>query len=89
MNIKELHQATVAAATPDIVNTPPHYMQGGIECIEVLEALGLAEHYCHGNAIKYLWRLKEKGKPLEDARKARWYVDRLIGYLQDQEHKDV
>ena len=28
--------------------------------------------------MKYLWRFRHKGKPLEDLQKARWYLDRLI-----------
>jgi hypothetical protein len=31
-----------------------------------------------GNAIKYIARHKHKGKPLEDLKKARWYIERLI-----------
>jgi hypothetical protein len=30
------------------------------------------------NAIKYIWRADEKGKAIEDLRKAAWYVDREI-----------
>ena len=43
----------------DMVNKPPHYNQGGIECIEAIEA-SMSEKafagYCKGNVIKYLWR---------------------------------
>jgi hypothetical protein len=70
----------------DVVNHPPHYCQGGIECITVLEQLGLAQAYCRGNAIKYLWRMADKGKALEDAKKAQWYVNRLVGYLESEAH---
>lgn len=69
----------------ETVNHPPHYCQGGMECIQALEALGIAEDYCRGNALKYLWRLKDKGKAVEDARKAKWYVERLLGYLEAKE----
>jgi hypothetical protein len=31
-----------------------------------------------GNAVKYLWRADEKGRPIEDLEKARWYIDREI-----------
>jgi hypothetical protein len=27
-----------------------------------------------GNAIKYLWRKDDKGKPIEDMKKAIWYI---------------
>jgi hypothetical protein len=66
----------------DIVNKPPHYCQGGVECIEAIEALGIHREYVRANAIKYLWRLNDKGKSLEDARKAQWYINRLVGYLE-------
>lgn len=61
---------------PDLVNHPRHYTSSpsGVECIQVTEHLG----FCIGNAIKYLWRADAKGAPLEDLRKARWYVDREI-----------
>ncbi len=44
--------------------------------------MGLGRDYCHGNAIKYLWRLGHKGDPLTDARRAGWYVSRLIDCLK-------
>ena len=67
---------------PDNVNHPSHYTQGRIECIEALEAATVnlkgIEAVCTANAIKYLWRWKEKnGK--EDLKKAIWYIDKLIG----------
>ena len=34
--------------------------------------------YCKGNVIKYLWRYENKDKPLEDLKKARWYIDAMI-----------
>lgn len=65
----------------DTVNHPPHYTAGGVECIDALTAatVGLEgiEAVCTANAIKYLWRWKRKNG-VEDLRKARWYIDRLI-----------
>ena len=34
-----------------------------------------------GNAIKYIWRSSDKGKEVEDLRKARWYIDREIARI--------
>jgi hypothetical protein len=34
--------------------------------------------YLKGNVEKYVWRMSYKGKPVEDLRKARFYLDRLI-----------
>ncbi len=66
----------------DKVNHPAHYTAGKVECIDALEAAteGLTgiEAVCTANAIKYLWRWKRKGGQ-EDLRKARWYINRLLG----------
>lgn len=63
-------------AAVDLVNHPPHYTNhpSGVECITVVEHMG----FNLGNAIKYIWRADEKGNPLEDLRKARFYLDREI-----------
>jgi hypothetical protein len=65
-------------SSSDPVN-PSHYKQGGIECIEAMKvALGGGFlGYLRGNAIKYLWRYDKKNG-VEDLKKARWYLDRLI-----------
>jgi hypothetical protein len=66
----------------DAVNSPPHYKSGGIEAIEAIEASMGPEAYAgylKGNIMKYMWRYERKGKPIEDLKKARWYLDRLIG----------
>jgi hypothetical protein len=64
----------------DTVNHPSHYTDGGIECIEAIEAALTNEEfrgYCKGNCIKYIWREKLKGGT-ESLKKAQWYLDRLI-----------
>jgi len=44
----------------DIVNYPPHYTQGDVECIDAIKAatkhLTGIEAFCVGNVYKYLWR---------------------------------
>lgn len=60
----------------DMVNHPPHYTAGAIECIDAIRnALGDTGFvaYCRGNAIKYLWRSGKKGPSSEDYAKARFY----------------
>ena len=48
------------------------------DLIQITEHMG----FCTGNAIKYIWRAGLKGAdPLEDLRKARWYIDREIARL--------
>ena len=64
----------------DNVNSPSHYTQGGIECIDAIRAsLGLFEFadYCKGNIIKYLWRYRFKNG-VEDLKKARVYLNWMI-----------
>ena len=64
----------------DVVNHPPHYTDGGIECIEAIEAQLTPEEYrgyLKGNVAKYLWREKHKGG-IESLKKAQWYLNRLV-----------
>ena len=63
----------------DMVNHPSHYNAGGIECYDAIMAAtnDLREGYIQGNIIKYVWRYRYKNK-LEDLKKARWYLDKLI-----------
>jgi len=62
----------------DPVNSPAHYTQrAGIECIDVTEHMT----FNIGNAVKYLWRHEDKGSPVEDLRKAEWYIRREIKRL--------
>lgn len=86
----ETHEA-MKYDEPDMVDNPPHYNHGSIETIEYIEDVQgkfFAAHYCWGNVLKYLGtRLFLKGNPLQDAKKARWYLDRMIKNLE--ETKDI
>ncbi len=64
---------------------PSHYKRGSIECIEAIKsALGSGfVAYLWGNILKYIWRWPNKNG-IEDLKKARWYLDRLI---QEEEAK--
>ena len=64
---------------PDMVNSPPHYNQVGIECIDAIRAATSDgyEYYLQGNIIKYLWRYRYKNG-VEDLKKAQWYLEKLI-----------
>jgi hypothetical protein len=67
------------APQPDLVSAPPHYRQGGIECIDAIRAALTEDEFrgfIKGNAIKYTWREKHKGGD-EDLRKASWYLSRI------------
>lgn len=56
------------------IDHPTHYNSRdiGYECIDITQY----QSFCIGNSIKYLWRYRDKGKPLEDLEKARWYAYR-------------
>jgi uncharacterized protein DUF3310 len=64
----------------DMVNNPPHYTFGKFEVIDVVEDWQL--DFNLGNAIKYIARHRHKGKPLEDLKKAKWYLERAIKNLE-------
>jgi hypothetical protein len=85
MRYKEIRDAlnheVLGGDVVDVVNSPSHYKAGGIEAIEGIEASMGPEAfagYLKGNVMKYLWRYEKKSKPLQDLKKARWYLDRLI-----------
>lgn len=68
----------------DPVSNPSHYNQGSIETIDYIESCLSREELCGGykfNIIKYVSREKHKNG-LEDLKKAKWYLDRLIAYLE-------
>lgn len=71
--------------TKDNVNSPSHYTQGGIECIDAITAAvsgksGI-EAVCVANVIKYLWRYELKNG-VEDVKKAQWYLNRLVSEME-------
>lgn len=68
---------------PEHVDHPDHYNQGKFEVIEVIEDWDLG--FAAGNAVKYIARYKYKAKPVEDLKKARWYIDRLIQQLEEED----
>lgn len=69
----------------DVINNPSHYTNGKIECIDAIEvateSLNGIQAVCTGNVIKYIWRWKLKNG-IEDLKKARWYLDKLISELE-------
>ena len=71
---------------PDNVNSPSHYNSGAVECIDAIEAMLNTDEYIgylRGNSMKYRWRMRYKGKAIEDLQKAGWYENRLINYLKE------
>ncbi len=69
-------QGLEGLAHREAVNHPPHYNTGKIEVIDAIEDWGL--DFNAGNVVKYVARYQHKANPVEDLKKARWYLDRLI-----------
>lgn len=71
----------------DAIN-PTHYTRGAVECIDAIEAATVdkrgIEAACTANIIKYLWRYEAKNG-IEDVKKARWYLERLLAHLDKAE----
>ena len=78
------------------VEHPSHYTSGGIECIDAMKAMlsGYEQakivtkfywHFLSGQVLKYLWRWPLKERPLQDLKKARWYLDKLISDVEAQD----
>ena len=73
---------TMTEPAADPVNHPAHYKVGGIETIDFIEAKSLG--YNLGNVVKYVTRSDHKDNRLQDLEKARWYLDREIGNLNEK-----
>ena len=76
--------AVIVPSTNDEINHPAHYTAGGIEVIDFLEAWNFPFHLA--NAIKYIcraWR-KDKNALVTDLKKAVWYINRYIDYVEKQ-----
>ena len=71
----------------DVVNHPPHYTKGRIECIDAIDSATVGksgiEAVCVANIIKYLYRYEEKNG-IEDVKKAKWYINKLISELESK-----
>lgn len=73
----------------EMVNHPEHYQsKAGIEVIDVMEAftenLSGAEAVNTSQVIKYILRWKEKDNPLQDLKKCKWYLERLINHVEKE-----
>ncbi len=76
-----------------MVSSPDHYQNSRIECIDAMAAMAeetvLQAHAAHlwQTAFKYLWRFPTKHKfaagQIQDLKKCRWYIDRLIQEVED------
>ena len=69
------------------VNSPSHYNIGKFEVIDVIEDWHLGFNL--GNTVKYVARAEHKGNKIQDLKKARWYLDREIETLENQERNSA
>ena len=68
----------------DMINHPPHYTAGDVECIDAIKASMEPIEYAgflKGQVMKYMWRFEKKHSPLEDLGKARFYLDKLEEFI--------
>jgi len=70
----------------DNVNSPRHYTTGDIEVIDYIQdnLQGGFESYCIGSILKYISRYKNKNG-IEDLKKARWFLNKVINELDDKQ----
>ena len=87
-----MKQAASQSDALDMVNSPAHYADSGIETIDyIVDVLGDWEaiSYCHGNVIKYTGsRLFKKGNPIQDAEKAIWYLNKMVELMEKTKGKN-
>jgi hypothetical protein len=82
-NVPNTTKDIVEASAQDNINHPKHYVTDKVEVIDVIEAFELDFHL--GSVLKYVLRHNRKGKPLEDLRKAAWFLARKIKKLEEKE----
>lgn len=75
----------------DDIKKPDHYHKGGIDVIGYAERQFSVEEqrgFHRINAIKYVTRYRDKGTPLKDLNKAKFYIDKLIELERGDSEKD-
>ena len=75
------------------ITKAPHYTQGPIECLDAIASMltggsGGAIDFYRAQVVKYLWRMPHKRSPLVDAKKADFYLHRLIDMLEQRDEID-
>ena len=64
-----------------MVNSPAHYNQGDIECIDAMIAAKGVEavrNFCDCCVFKYEWRLGHKDEAEREIGKIKWYLDKYL-----------
>ena len=88
MEVKRLEsEALSKEQIHENVNSPKHYSEGEIECIDAMtSAFGDdMKTYCKINAFKYIFRSGKKDSEEQDLKKAIWYLRFAVG---DDPRKD-
>ena len=71
----------------DNINHPAHYTQGKYEAIDIIldavKDLPPREAVCVNNILKYILRYHYKNG-LQDIKKCRWYVDKLVEIMEEE-----
>lgn len=65
----------------DDINFPSHYHKGGIDVIGYAERQFSVEErrgFYRISALKYVTRFQDKGAPVKDLNKAKFFIDKLI-----------
>ena len=76
-------KAKTTASSSDEINSPSHYKAYGFEAIDMIDALVAqypdpVEAYRIGSLWKYVYRAPHKGNKIQDLKKGRWFLDKLI-----------
>tara|TARA_B110000483_G_scaffold219268_1_gene273331 strand:+ start:996 stop:1214 length:219 start_codon:yes stop_codon:yes gene_type:complete len=66
--------------------SPSYYQKGSIEVTDYITSNEMS--FIEGNIIKYVTRYKDKSG-IQDLRKARWYLDKLIETQMDIPMEDM
>lgn len=79
---------------PNMIEHPPHYNAGKFETIDVIEDVvknykDSFVGYCIGNVLKYLSRSPFKGTFLQDLKKAQYYLNAAITYIEEKKEDEV
>lgn len=79
---------------PNMIEHPPHYNAGKFETIDVIEDVvknykDSFVAYCIGNVLKYLSRSPFKGTFLQDLKKAQYYLNAAITYIEEKKENEV
>ena len=78
-----VYEESEQGETKDLVNHPSHYTQGKYEVLPVLMDW-FKEDPLAWQVAKYLSRYKHKGTPVQDLKKAEFYLKELINAVDSK-----